>query len=263
MTPQKKILLGCIGIVILFIVGIVYVETHKTNIVSNVEDIVYSPEERAVRRQVDRFGNRLKGVSLLAPSSILTKEMTQEYERFLSPELLAEWIADPSKAIGRETSSPWPDRIEVSSVNKQNDTMYVIEAQVIEVTETTDEPVAVYSVIMSLELINEEWLITHLEKGEYEKTAEKVTITGTSECLPPAKAREPETLECALGIKDSASGLHYGVDLSGLPEDRRDFPTGVRMSAEGVLVEIDYLRELRWEKYDIVGTISVSKLSNL
>jgi len=61
---------------------------------------------------VEQFGKKLKLVSLQSPKEVLEKQIRENYEEFLSPELLAEWINDPSKALGRKSSSPWPERID-------------------------------------------------------------------------------------------------------------------------------------------------------
>jgi hypothetical protein len=69
-----------------------------------------------VRQVVERFGERLQRVSLLAPDSVVVPEMRDAYAPFVTPELLASWASNPRRAPGRELSSPWPARIDVRSV---------------------------------------------------------------------------------------------------------------------------------------------------
>src|SRR5918992_2146126 len=69
-----------------------------------------------VRQVVERFGERLQRVSLLAPESVVVREVRAAYAPFVTPELLATWTSNPRSAPGREVSSPWPARIEVRSV---------------------------------------------------------------------------------------------------------------------------------------------------
>jgi hypothetical protein len=69
------------------------------------------------RRVVERFGGRLQRVSLLAPDSVVTRELRDAYASLVAPELLDTWTTNPSSAPGREVSSPWPARIEVHSVD--------------------------------------------------------------------------------------------------------------------------------------------------
>jgi hypothetical protein len=68
------------------------------------------------RSVVEQFGQRLKRVSLLAPDSIVLGEIRQAYGSLVTPALLERWTATPNRAPGRKVSSPWPDRIEVRSI---------------------------------------------------------------------------------------------------------------------------------------------------
>lgn len=69
-----------------------------------------------VRQVVQRFGERLQRVSLLAPDSVVVREMRDAYAPFVTAELLTTWTSNPRRAPGREVSSPWPARIEVRAV---------------------------------------------------------------------------------------------------------------------------------------------------
>jgi hypothetical protein len=89
-------------------------------------------DESAVRALVENFGKKLQSVSLLAPDA--AQEIQTQYADFVSPDLLKTWQSDVSKAPGRLTSSPWPDRIEISTQVKDGSDKYVIIGVVIEVT---------------------------------------------------------------------------------------------------------------------------------
>ncbi|MBX5477046.1 MAG: hypothetical protein IRZ18_08000 [Clostridia bacterium] len=91
-------------------------------------------DAQAVRTLVEGFGQQLQNVSLLAPEDVVSKAMEENYSEFVSPELLAEWQRDPAKAPGRLTSSPWPDRIEIKSIEKRSESSYEVKGDVIEVT---------------------------------------------------------------------------------------------------------------------------------
>ncbi len=91
-----------------------------------------APEEARVRDLVENFGKRLQNVSLLAPDA--AQEMQAQYAEFVSPALLEVWMSDVSKAPGRLVSSPWPDRIEITSLTKEGPDRYVITGFVVEVT---------------------------------------------------------------------------------------------------------------------------------
>lgn len=75
-----------------------------------------SCDTSAARDVVQRFGERLRDVSLLAPDSAVSREMREAYAPFVATSLLDAWIARPSSAPGRKVSSPWPARIEIDSV---------------------------------------------------------------------------------------------------------------------------------------------------
>lgn len=91
--------------------------------------------DAAIRDTVTGFGAHLKNVSLLATST-LSSQISSEYGPYLSQDLLARWQANPSLALGRQVSSPWPDRIEVSTVNTNGDGSYRVSADIVEVTST-------------------------------------------------------------------------------------------------------------------------------
>jgi len=72
---------------------------------------------QAARSVVERFGKQMQKISVLAPPDAVRAELHTAYGGLLSPELLKTWHAHPDQIIGREGSSPWPDRIEI----KQSD----------------------------------------------------------------------------------------------------------------------------------------------
>jgi len=129
-----------------------------------------------VKSAVEGFGNVLKNVPLLASKEIVDQSIRDSYGAFVSPDLLSLWIDDPSKAPGRLTSSPWPERIEVTSVNKIN-SYYQVIGNVVEIT--SQEVVAggnagLYPITIKVEKINNEWLITNFEG--YPKTQSSDSI---------------------------------------------------------------------------------------
>jgi hypothetical protein len=89
-------------------------------------------EEAKIRNLVENFGKRLQAVPLLASDA--AQEMQKQYSEFVSPALLERWMSDVSKAPGRAVSSPWPDRIEITTLAKEGSDRYVITGSIIEVT---------------------------------------------------------------------------------------------------------------------------------
>ena len=89
-------------------------------------------EEAEIRDLVESFGKRLQDVSLQAPDA--AQEIQVQYSEFVSPALLEMWMNDVSKTPGRIVSSPWPDRIEITSLAEDGSSRYVITGFLIEVT---------------------------------------------------------------------------------------------------------------------------------
>ncbi|RME87541.1 MAG: hypothetical protein D6770_09140 [Anaerolineae bacterium] len=81
---------------------------------------------------VTAFGKRLQNVSLSSPNA--PQDIEAQYAGFVSPDLLALWMDDPSGAPGRLTSSPWPDRIEIISLEQEGADRYVVRGDIVEVT---------------------------------------------------------------------------------------------------------------------------------
>jgi len=89
-------------------------------------------EETEIRDLVETFGKRLQNVSLQSPDA--AQEIQKQYSEFVSPTRLEMWMNDVSKAPGRIVSSPWPDRIEITSLAKDGSDRYVITGFVVEIT---------------------------------------------------------------------------------------------------------------------------------
>lgn len=216
----------------------------------------------SIKSQITTFGSRLKNVSLLSPN--VKNHIETEYNPFVSPELLAQWQAHPSEAIGRTVSSPWPDRIDVVEITKQSDA-YTVEANVIEITSADKpfEPAAIYPITLTVQKIDGQWLITSLKKGAYSQVPQRVSKTGFWECLPHTDTSGPQTLECAFGLKVENDNTHYALDLRLLETGPLDYPTGSRIRVEGILIPAEQLSTDYWRKYPIEGIISVTSVQKI
>jgi len=89
-------------------------------------------EETEVRELVKDFGKKLQIVSLQAPDA--AQEIQDQYSGFVEPALLEIWMNNVMDAPGRSVSSPWPDRIEIITLTKEDSDRYMITGSVIEVT---------------------------------------------------------------------------------------------------------------------------------
>ena len=95
-------------------------------------NISAAEEEGAVRYVVESFGKRLQNVPLQSPD--VAQTIREQYTEFVSPELLEAWMDDLSKAPGRMVSSPWPDRIEITDIVREEPDRYAVTGFVIEIT---------------------------------------------------------------------------------------------------------------------------------
>ncbi|MCU0653069.1 MAG: hypothetical protein MUD10_02310 [Candidatus Pacebacteria bacterium] len=91
-------------------------------------------EVNAVDNVVKTFGQKMKNVSLLSPTA--AQDIEANYGDLLDPALLALWKKDPLTAVGRTTSSPWPERIEITTARQLSTVVWDVEANIIDVSGT-------------------------------------------------------------------------------------------------------------------------------
>lgn len=147
-------LIAVLALLVLLGAGVYVYHTHTTPSAAG--------GEAAARATADAFGKQLQLVSLLAPADALADSITDAYGPLVAPELLDSWIADPSTAPGRQTSSPWPDHLVITSVEERPDGSYDIAGQVIEMTSAGEE-VSGTPVELRVEAQDGAWRITRFE----------------------------------------------------------------------------------------------------
>lgn len=152
------------------------------------------------RRTVETLGERMRSVSLLAPDTIVARELSEAYGELVSPGLLASWKTTPANAPGRAVSNPWPARIEVSRAEAVGDQCRV-EARVIYVT-TSDTLAAVERRPVTVRLDNDGgWRVTG-----FEVAAPTASATGGAGASPAQVVRRYYSA-IAAGQYDSAYSL--------------------------------------------------------
>lgn len=218
--------------------------------------------DQAIRERVGEFGTKLQMVSLLMPPQDVASQMNFHYSSYITPKLLTAWQADPGSAIGRSTSSPWPDRIEVVSVSPIGNNQFQVEGNVIEVTnaDTPLEPAAVYPVTFIVEERDGEYFIAGMTKGAYSEMPQRITITGFWECVPLTSGL-PDT-ECVPGVARDQSDAHFIVDTM-LMSATLTAKVGDRVRVEGVMTPANQLNTDYWQKYPIDGIISASVVQKI
>lgn len=123
-----------------------------------------------ITRLIEEFGSELKNVSLLSPADILENSIKENYGDYVSQSLINEWLKDPSIALGRLTSSPWPDRIEIISIVKISENSYIVEGEVIEITSVEKENNGVAARRPITLVVNKDegnWLIDSINIEQY------------------------------------------------------------------------------------------------
>jgi len=192
-------------------------------------------DETAVTNLVEAFGQALQTVSLQSPAALLSANLQESYGDYVSPELLAEWQNDSSQAPGRLSSSPWPDRIEILHIEKQSESMYVINGNIIEVTSVeviNGGAAARQPITLTVAKTAERWLIEDVTLGAYVE-AETIVYTndefGFSFLLPMSWEGYTVVKEEWQGDKEGeavASGPRLSIrhPLWTEPEPRQDIP---------------------------------------
>lgn len=127
-------------------------------------DVATVCDESAARTIAEGLGRRMREVSLLAPDSIVDRELREAYDELVTPELLQTWQADPGSAPGRRVSNPWPARLEVRSITPESDGCHV-EGDVVHVT-SSDTVTAIAREPVSLLLVDQGgWRISRYVAG--------------------------------------------------------------------------------------------------
>jgi hypothetical protein len=219
---------------------------------SNVEDT-------AIRSVVTSFGTAQKNVSLLAPDA--GKQIQSQYSAYVTPELLATWMQSPALAPGRETSSPWPDRIVIDNLVVYDESSADVSGTVIEMTSASSEPAATYPVKIGLIKSGSTWLISSYARGDYNAAPERITITGVWECLPHKDRTGPQTTECALGVAKDVSDGHYGIDTRLMQSYPVDYAAGTHVRVSGVFTPASALTPP--SNYDIDGVIAATNIEKI
>lgn len=245
-----------LGVVVVF--GLFKAPEQNTAVPSTNTD-----EVAAIRTLVTEFGTKLQMVSLLASTEARTAAMQEHYSAYVAPELLTEWYPEGSEALGRYTSSPWPERIEVVEVVPTAGA-YRVEANIIEVAagqNAQKEAAAVQPVTLALEKRGGQWMIVKMEKGAYAELPQRRTIVGFWECLPHKDQTGPQTEECAFGIAVDQSDGHYAIDTRLMSTLAPDYPMGTKVRISGVVTPATHLSSE--QKYDIDGIISATEIEEV
>lgn len=146
--------IGIIAVLGILVWGLSYVVRPKAP-AANPSD------EAAVRSVVTSFGEKLKLVPLLAPAAQAETAIRENYSPYVADNILSAWETNPKQALGRLTSSPWPDRIDIKTVTLDPDGSYNVQGDIVEMTSTGEA--ARYQIALLLKKIDGRWLITGIQ----------------------------------------------------------------------------------------------------
>lgn len=136
-------------------------------------------ERNEITKLVQSFGEQLKMVSLLAPEETLKETMNKYYGDYVSQGLIEEWLKNPESAPGKLTSSPWPGRIDVLSVESIGDKKYEVKGNIVEFTsvEMVDGEIAAKrEITLKISNLDNKWVITGTTLGNYEKVTQTSVV---------------------------------------------------------------------------------------
>jgi cytoskeletal protein RodZ len=158
---------GIIVAILILVGGVWWWYSLSTPPPEEITDQSEQADQAAVTTTVTNFGKQLQMVPLAASSTGVANAVATYYTPYVAPELLEKWQSNPASAPGRLTSSPWPDHIDVTAINKNTDGSYTIQGTVAEVTsveEQTGGTADSYPVTIMLEKRNNIWLITSFNR---------------------------------------------------------------------------------------------------
>lgn len=147
-------------------------QTKTVIITTNKTENTENADLKAVEKLVADFGKTLKNVALVAPEDVAAKSIKENYAAYVSPALLAQWQKDPQNAPGRATSSPWPERIDITDTEKISDSKYQVQGEIIKMTSVEMAGggyAAKRPVVLAVEKADGKWVITAVKLDAYEQ----------------------------------------------------------------------------------------------
>ena len=152
-------------VVVVFVAGFFFWNFMNPNTIKK-------DEKAEVTARVESFGSKLKEVRLSDPKEMVSQEIKQVYTPFVSSNLLLDLINDPSKAPGGDASSPWPEKIEIISMEKSDSHTIQVKGKIILMTSVEmaqggnagETPIMLW---VRNTNANGAWLIDQLSYGEY------------------------------------------------------------------------------------------------
>ncbi len=181
LTVLLCIVLGAVVVgIVSFLLTLQY-STHEKPLTDTTE------ERETVADIVTLFGKKIANVPLGAPATdTIAASIEENYAEFLDPILLNIWKMNPTMALGRKTSSPWPDRIDIGTMTKVGDDRYTVMGTIAEVTsaEATGDATVHRPVRIELQRQNGTWRIVGAAASSIIPNDEPVACTMEAKLCP-------------------------------------------------------------------------------
>lgn len=97
------------------------------------------------------------------------------------------------------------------------------------------------------------------QEAPIDSTPKSITLVGTYLCLPHIDTTGPQTEECAFGIQ-ADTGEFYAVNFGASAQAMQQFQANARVRAEGFVVPKEALSTDQWNKYDMKGIFTVTRI---
>lgn len=104
-----------------------------------------------------------------------------------------------------------------------------------------------------------QWVGGEQKMADIDPTPQQMTLVGTYLCLPHLDMSDAQTEECAFGVQ-ADTGEFYAVNFGQSADSMQQFQANARVRAEGFFVPKEALSTDQWNKYDMVGIFTVTRL---
>ena len=218
-------------------------QENRQVLINTYNDEDETADEQDILALVEDFGSKLKLVSLAASSSEIANSMQENYSEFVSSELIAHWVENSEHALGRHTSSPWPERIDIESIERTSQDTYKVAGHIVEVVGGR-AAAAVRSIELGIKKAEGRWLIHSSVLGSYETEigSDKETLAGYITLENDTLYLDPvEVITTKEGDRITGLNLHDPDRMAELGLQDEDMPNGYYihdLNAESVAFEL-------------------------
>ncbi len=90
----------------------------------------------------------------------------------------------------------------------------------------------------------------------------EIVKVGKIVCLPHVNTEGPQTMECAFGLHAS-DGTYYALDGGDMPDQINAAPMNEDLRISGTFTAVEKLSSDFWQRYPIVGIITVTAIEKI